>query len=33
VHRCAAALQKTFVVAAHSETSHAPRHLRAQAGG
>jgi hypothetical protein len=34
VHRCAAALQKTFVVAAHSETAHAPRHLRAsQAGG
>jgi hypothetical protein len=34
VHRCAAALQKSFVVAAHSETAHAPRHLRAsQAGG
>jgi hypothetical protein len=36
VHRCAAALQKTFVVAAHSETSHAagPRHLRTrQASG
>ena len=32
VHRCAAALQKTFVVAAHSETSHSaePRHLRAR---
>ena len=31
VHRCAAALQKTFVVAAHSETSHSaePRHVRA----
>jgi hypothetical protein len=28
VHRAAAALQKTFVVAAHSETAHAPRHLR-----
>jgi hypothetical protein len=34
VHRCAAALQKTFVVAAHSETTHAPRHLRtSQASG
>jgi hypothetical protein len=34
VHRCAAALQKIFVVAAHSETrGHKPRHLRAQAGG
>ena len=34
VHRCAAALQKSFVVAAHSGTAHAPRHLRAsQAGG
>jgi hypothetical protein len=36
VHRCAADLQKTFVVAAHSETSHSaePRHLGArQAGG
>jgi hypothetical protein len=33
VHRCAAALQKTFVVAAHSETAHAPRHLKATAGG
>ena len=31
VFRAAAALQKTFVVAAHSETAHAPRHLRAQA--
>jgi hypothetical protein len=32
VHRAAAALQKTFVVAAHSETSHSaePRHLRAR---
>jgi hypothetical protein len=30
VHRCAAALQKTFVVAAHSETSAEPRHLRAR---
>jgi hypothetical protein len=30
VHRCAADLQKTFVVAAHSETAHAPRHLRAR---
>jgi hypothetical protein len=26
VHRCAAALQKTFVVAAHSDTSYGPRH-------
>jgi hypothetical protein len=34
VFRTAAALQRTFVVAAHSETAHAPRHLRAsQAGG
>jgi hypothetical protein len=34
VFRAAAALQKTFVVAAHSETAHAPRHLKAsQAGG
>jgi hypothetical protein len=33
VHRCAAALQKTFVVAAHSETSHEPRHLRARPAG
>ena len=32
VHRCAAALQKTFVVAAHAETSHSaePQHLRAR---
>ena len=32
VHRAAAALQKTFVVAARSETSHSaePRHLRAR---
>jgi hypothetical protein len=32
VHRCAADLQKTFVVAAHNETSHAvePRHLQAR---
>ena len=32
VDRCAAALQKTFVVAAHSETSRSaePRHLRAR---
>ena len=32
VHRAAAVLQKTFVVAAHSETSHSakPRHLRAR---
>jgi hypothetical protein len=31
VHRCAAALQKTFVVAAHGETSHTAesRHLKA----
>jgi hypothetical protein len=29
VHRAAAAFQKTFVVAAHSETAHAPRHLKA----
>jgi hypothetical protein len=29
VHRCAADLQKTFVVAAHSETSAEPRPLRA----
>jgi hypothetical protein len=30
VHRCAAALQKTFVIEAHSETLHSaePRHLR-----
>jgi hypothetical protein len=36
VHRCAAELQKTFSVTAHSETSRAaePRHLGArQAGG
>jgi hypothetical protein len=35
VHRCAAALQKTFVVAAHSETSHStePRHLRPRQAG
>ena len=34
VHRCVAALQRTFVVEAHAETAHAPRHLRAnQAGG
>jgi hypothetical protein len=36
VHRCAADLQKTFSVTAHSETSRAaePRHLGArQAGG
>ena len=33
VHRCAAALQKTFVVAAHSETSHtAERHKGAPGG-
>ena len=31
VHRCAAALQKTFVVAAHSETSYGPRHKPRQA--
>jgi hypothetical protein len=31
VHRCAAALQKTFVVAAHSETSYGPRHRPRQA--
>jgi hypothetical protein len=32
VHRLAAELQKTFVVAAHAETSHSaePRHLRAR---
>jgi hypothetical protein len=32
VHRCAADLQKTFVVAAHNETSHStePRHLSAR---
>jgi hypothetical protein len=29
VHRCAAQLQKTFTVEAHTETAHAPRHLRA----
>jgi hypothetical protein len=29
----AAAQQKTFVVAAHSETAHAPRHLRASPAG
>ena len=36
VHRCAAALQKSFVVAAHAETSRSaePRHRGArQAGG
>jgi hypothetical protein len=33
VHRLCADLQKRYVVAAHSETAHAPRHLRAQAGG
>jgi hypothetical protein len=34
VHRCAAALQKAFVVTAHSETSHtAERHRARQAGG
>jgi hypothetical protein len=32
VHRCAAALQKTFVVAAHSEASAEPRHRARQAG-
>jgi hypothetical protein len=32
VFRATAALQKTFVVAAHSETAHAPCHLRASAG-
>jgi hypothetical protein len=31
VFRAAAALQKTFVVEAHRETAHAPRHLKAQA--
>jgi hypothetical protein len=31
VHRCAAALQKTFVVAAHTETSYGPRHKVRQA--
>jgi hypothetical protein len=32
VHRAAAVLQKTFIVAAHSEMSHSaePRHLRAR---
>ena len=32
VHRCAADLQKTFVVAAHDEASHStePRHLSAR---
>jgi hypothetical protein len=33
VFRAAAQLQRTFTVSAHSETAHAPRHLRAQAGG
>jgi hypothetical protein len=34
VFRAAAQLQKTFVVAAHSETgAHAPRHLRASSAG
>ena len=35
VHRCAAALQKTFVVAAHSETSRSaePRHRGSKAAG
>jgi hypothetical protein len=33
VYRCAAALEKTFVVAAHSETAHAPRHLKANHAG
>jgi hypothetical protein len=32
VHRCAAALQKTFVVAAHSEPSLAPAQRARQAG-
>jgi hypothetical protein len=31
VHRCAAELQRTFGVTAHSETAHEPRHLRARA--
>jgi hypothetical protein len=34
VHRCAAELQRRYTVEAHTETAHAPRHLRAsQAGG
>jgi hypothetical protein len=33
VFRAAAALQRQFTVAAHSETAHAPRHLKAQASG
>jgi hypothetical protein len=33
VHRAAAALQKTFVVAAHTETSYGPRHRPRQAAG
>jgi hypothetical protein len=33
VFRAAATLQKTFVVAAHSETAHAPRHLKANHAG
>jgi hypothetical protein len=33
VHRAAAALQKTFVVAAHTETSYGPRHKVRQAAG
>lgn len=33
VHRCAADLQRRFVVEAHSETAHAPRHLRANHAG
>ena len=35
VHRAAAVLQKTFVVAAQSETSYSaePRHLRSSPGG
>jgi hypothetical protein len=31
VHRCAADLQRRFVVAAHSETSYGPRHKPRQA--
>jgi hypothetical protein len=31
VHRCAAELQRRFVVAAHSETSYGPRHRARQA--
>jgi hypothetical protein len=33
VHRAAAELQKTFVVAAHTERSYGPRHRARQAAG